>query len=64
MATGNKWLTKVILCEKQIACDGEAISERRKDKSMCGKCAAALKKRNQPQKPLRGAKLYSEDEDV
>ena len=63
MATKNPWLTRVKICEKQIACDGEQISERRKDRSMCGKCANAIEKRNRKPKPLRGEKLYPEDSD-
>ena len=64
MATKNPWLTRVKLCEKQIRCDGEQISPRKKDQSMCGKCEQATAQRAKKSRPLKGSKLYPEDVDV
>lgn len=41
-------------CAVQAACDGELISERKKDQSMCSKCERAIARRNKPAK-LKGA---------
>lgn len=41
-------------CTVQAACDGELISNKKKNQSMCGKCERALERRGKPTK-LRGA---------
>jgi hypothetical protein len=45
---------KWVYCEVRIACDGDTLGEKRKDKGMCGKCEEKQKKRAKPEF-LRGS---------
>lgn len=42
------------ICTKQIACDGDNLNMRSRERGYCGKCADAMEKKTRGPKPLKG----------
>jgi hypothetical protein len=49
-------MSKVKLCEKQVACDGETLYGASIERGYCGKCKKALDKRGKDSPKLKGEK--------
>ena len=46
---------KTPICKAQVACDGDNLNLRSRERGYCGKCAEAMAKRaDKATKPLRG----------
>lgn len=60
----NPFRTQSKICEAQVACDSGYVLRKDPSATICAACAKALAKKNKPPKPLKGVKLYPEDEDV